>query len=118
MREEAGSDAYAAIKLASNREVLERVALALALAGDTAAAQKLAAQLDRTFPLDTLVQRYWLPAIGAAVALQHKDPRRAVELLRVAGPIELGDNGDFVPIYLRGEAYLMLRDGNAAAAEF
>jgi eukaryotic-like serine/threonine-protein kinase len=118
MREEGRSDAYAAIKLASNREVLERVALALAMAGDTAAAGKLAAQLDRTFPLDTLVQRYWLPAIGAAVALQHKDAKRAVELLQVTGPIELGDDGDSFPIYLRGEAYLILRDGNAAAAEF
>jgi len=118
MREEARSDAYAAIKLASNRDVSERVALALALAGDTAAAEKLAAELDRTFPLDTLVQRYRLPAISAAVALQHKDPKRAVELLQVTGPIELGENGEFSPIYLRGEAYLMLRDGNAAAAEF
>jgi eukaryotic-like serine/threonine-protein kinase len=118
MREEARSDAYAAMKLASNRDVLERVALTLALAGDTAAAEKLAAELDRTFPLDTLVQRFRLPAIGAAVALQHKDPKRAVELLQVTGPIELGDYGDFSPIYLRGEAYLMLRDGNAAAAEF
>ena len=57
MGKEARSDAYAAIKLASNRDVLERVALALALAGDTAAAEKLAAELDRTLPLDTLVQR-------------------------------------------------------------
>jgi eukaryotic-like serine/threonine-protein kinase len=118
MREEARADAYAAIKLASNRDVLAGVALALALAGDTAAAEKLAAELDRTFPLDTLVQRYRLPAISATVALQHKDAKRAVELLQVTGPIELGDNGDFFPIYLRGEAYLMLRDGNAAAAEF
>jgi DNA-binding winged helix-turn-helix (wHTH) protein/Flp pilus assembly protein TadD len=118
MREEARSDAYAAIKLASNRDVLARVALALALSGDTAGAEKLAAELDRTFPLDTLVQRYWLPAIGAALALEHKDPKRAVELLRVAGPIELGDYGDLLPVYLRGEAYLVLRDGNAAAVEF
>jgi eukaryotic-like serine/threonine-protein kinase len=118
MKEEARSDAHAAIKLASNRDVLERVALALALAGDTAAAKKLAAELDRTFPLDTLVQRYWLPAISAAVALQHKDPKRAVQLLQVTVPIELGDQGELSPIYLRGEAYLMLHDGNAAAAEF
>jgi hypothetical protein len=33
-------------------------ALALARAGDTAAAEKLAAELDKTFPLGTLVQRY------------------------------------------------------------
>ena len=36
----------------------------------------------------------------------------------MTGPIELGDNGESFPIYLRGEAYLMLRDGKAAAAEF
>jgi eukaryotic-like serine/threonine-protein kinase len=118
MRQEARSDAYAAIHLASNREVLERVALALALAGDIAEAEKLTAELDRTFPQDTLVQRYRIPAISAAVALQHKDPKRAVEVLQVTGPIEFGDNGDFTPIYLRGEAYLMLRDGDAAVAEF
>jgi eukaryotic-like serine/threonine-protein kinase len=40
-------------------------ALALARAGDTAGAEKLAAELDKTFPLDTLVQRYWLPTIRA-----------------------------------------------------
>ncbi len=118
MREEARSDASAAIKLASNRDVLERVALALALTGDTATAEKLAAELDRTFPLDTLVQRYWLPAIRAAVALQRKDPRQAIELLEISKLIELGDRGDLIPVYLRGEAYLMFHDSNAAAAEF
>jgi DNA-binding winged helix-turn-helix (wHTH) protein/Flp pilus assembly protein TadD len=118
MREQARSDAYAAIKLSSNRDVLARVALALALAGDTAVAKKLAAELKRSLPLDTLVQRYWLPAISAAVALQRKDPKSAVELLQVTGPFELGDYGDLFPIYLRGKAYLMLHDGNVAAAEF
>jgi hypothetical protein len=118
MREQARSDAYAAIKLSSNRDVLASVALALALAGDTAVAKKLAAELKRSLPLDTLVQRYWLPAISAAVALQRKDPKSAVELLQVTGPFELGDYGDLFPIYLRGKAYLMLHDGNVAAAEF
>jgi len=118
MREQARSDAYAAMKLASNRDVLERAAVALASAGDTAAAEKLAAELDRTFPLDTLVQRYWLPAIGAAVALQRKDPGKAIELLETSTPIELGDNGNLIPAYLRGKAYIQLRDKNAAAAEF
>jgi hypothetical protein len=93
-------------------------AVALALTGDTAAAEKLAAELDRNYPLDTLVQRYRLPAIRAALALQRKDPHRAVELLQVTSPLELGDDGNLLPVYLRGEAYLMLRDGKAAAAEF
>jgi predicted Zn-dependent protease len=97
-------------------------ALALARAGDTAAAEKLVAELDRIFPLDTLVQRYWLPTIRAAVALQRKNPSRAVELLQAASTVELGQPTNFsvflCPVYLRGEAYLMLHDGNAAAAEF
>jgi eukaryotic-like serine/threonine-protein kinase len=93
-------------------------ALTLAWAGDTAAAEKLAAQLDKAFPLDTLVQRYRLPAIGAAVALAHKDPNRAIERLQASGAMEVGDLHNLPSVYLRGEAYLMLHDGNRAAAEF
>jgi hypothetical protein len=40
----------------------------------------------------------------------------------VTSPIELGEPTALAiflcPVYLRGEAYLMLRDGNRAAAEF
>jgi tetratricopeptide (TPR) repeat protein len=118
LREQARSEAYAAIKLAPNAGVTALSAVALAMTGDTAAAEKLAAELDRNYPLDTLVQGYRLPAIRAALALQRKDPHRAVELLQVTSPLELGDDGDLLPVYLRGEAYLMLRDGKAAAAEF
>jgi tetratricopeptide (TPR) repeat protein len=122
-REQARAEAKAALKLAPNRDVRAMAALALARAGDTAGAEKLAAELDKTFPLDTLVQRYWLPTIRAALALERKDPNRAIELLKVASTIELGSiTADLTiflcPAYLRGEAYLMLHDGNRAAAEF
>jgi serine/threonine protein kinase/Tfp pilus assembly protein PilF len=121
-REQARAEANAAVKLAPNRDVRAMAALALARAGDTAGAEELAAELDKSFPLDTLVQRYWLPSIRAAVALERKDPNRAIELLKVASTIELSIAPNFTtlmsPAYLRGEAYLMLHDGNAAAAEF
>jgi tetratricopeptide (TPR) repeat protein/tRNA A-37 threonylcarbamoyl transferase component Bud32 len=122
-REQARAEADAALKLAPNRDVRAMAALALARAGDTAGAEKLAAELDKTFPLDTLVQRYWLPTIRAGVALERKDPNRAIELLKVASTIELGSITTnltifLCPAYVRGEAYLMLHDGNAAAAEF
>jgi eukaryotic-like serine/threonine-protein kinase len=122
-REQARADAGVAVKLAPNRDVRLMAALALARAGDTAGAEKLAAELDKTFPLDTLVQRYWLPTIRAGVALARNDPTRAVELLKVASTIELGQANYITtvflcPVYLRGQAYLMLHDGNAAAAEF
>jgi len=117
-REQARAEAKAAVKLAPNRDVRAIAALALARAGDTAGAERLAAELDKAFPLDdTLVQRYWLPTIRAALALERKDPVRAIELLKVASAIELGDR-DLWAVYLRGDAYLMLHDGNRAAAEF
>jgi tetratricopeptide (TPR) repeat protein/predicted Ser/Thr protein kinase len=120
--EQARTAADAAVKLAPNRDVWAMAALALARAGDTAAAEKLAAELNQSFPLDTVVQRYWLPSIGAAVAIERKDPNRAVELLQPTRAIELGQplnlSVSLSPVYLRGEAYLMLGDGKAAAAEF
>ena len=119
-REQARADADAAMKLAPNRDVRTMAALALARAGDTAGAEKLTAELDKTFPLDTLTQRYWLPTIRAAVALERKDPNRAIELLKVASTIELGAPTQFAmflcPVYLRGEAYLMLHDGNRSGS--
>jgi len=121
-REQARAWANAALKLAPNRDVRAIAALALARASDTAGAEKLAAELDKTFPLDTLVQRYWLPSIRAGVALDRKDPNRAVELLNLASSIELSQPTNLTvslcPVYLRGEAYLMLHDGKRAAAEF
>ena len=122
-RKQARAEAHAALKVAPNRDVRVVAALALARSGDTAAAEKLAAELDKQFPVDTLVQKYWLPTIRAAAALDRKDPSRAVELLKVTSAIELAwapaqANVFLCPIYMRGEAYLMLRDGKAAAAEF
>jgi predicted Zn-dependent protease len=121
-REQARTEATAAVKLAPDRDVRATATLALARAGDTGEAEKLATELDKAFPLDTLVQRYWLPTIRAAIALERKDPNQAIELLKEASTVELGEITQFTiflcPVYLRGEAYLMLHDGKAAAVEF
>jgi len=120
--ERARSDAEAALQLAPNRAVQAMAALALARSGDVARAQKLADDLNKAFPLDTFVQRYWLPMIRAALALHSNDPARAVELLQETSPIELGQPTlaavYLCPAYVRGEAYLALHNGPAAAAEF
>jgi serine/threonine protein kinase/tetratricopeptide (TPR) repeat protein len=122
-REQARSDANAALKLAPNRDVRAMTALALARAGDSSAAEKLAAELERTFALDTMVQSYWVPTIRAAVALERKDAKGAIELLRETSTLEFGQATTgltvyLCPVYLRAEAYRMLRDGKRAAAEF
>jgi tetratricopeptide (TPR) repeat protein len=120
--QKARAEANGAMKLAPNRDVKAMAALVLARAGDTTEAEKLAGELDKTFPLSTLVQRYWLPTIRGAIALQRKDPNRALEALQAANTIEFGQSTQLTiylcPVYVRGEAYLMLHDGNSAAAEF
>jgi len=121
-RQQALDDAHAALKLAGNDYVWRETALALARAGATAEAEKLAAHLDQTFPLGTMVQRHWLPTIGAQIALTRQQPRRAIELLEQGNPTTFGAPVDFTTCmctnYLRGEAYLMLHDGHRAATEF
>jgi len=62
-------------------------------------------------------------SILAAVALERKDANHAIEQLKDASAIELGQPTGTVavflcPAYVRGEAYLMLLDGKAAAEEF
>ena len=115
----ARADADAAIRLATNRYVQGNTALALALAGDITRAEKLADELDKSFPLNTLVRRYWLPTIRAAVALGRKNADKTIELIQVTAPYELGWWGKTgSAIYMRGQAYLMVHNGSAAAAEF
>jgi eukaryotic-like serine/threonine-protein kinase len=94
---------------------LGRPALALAMCGDAAQAEKLAAETSNLFPNGTLWNAVNLPAIRAAIALKRDQPAKAVELLASASPYERA-----YPelAYLRGLAYLGLRKGGEAAAEF
>ena len=116
-RHQAQLDASAAMKMNTKGNNFPELALALALAGDAAKAKKLSVELDKNFPLHTRVQRYWLPTIRAAVALDRNNAPEAIELLHAVGPNEIG-NLQVFSIYERGRAYLMLNNGGAAAVEF
>ena len=118
--------AKAALKLSKGRDVEYGAAFALALSGDSSRSQTLANGLERHFPEDTSVRFSYLPAVRALLALSHGEPAKAVELLQIAVPYELGTPrsniqgffGALYPVYVRGEAYLALRQGTNAAAEF
>jgi eukaryotic-like serine/threonine-protein kinase len=114
-----------ALKLSSSRDVLDYDALTLAYLGDDAQAKALADDLNKRFPEDTLVQFNYLPTIRAKLALNKGDVSDAIKDLEAAVPYELGVSraGDFVgnmmfPVFVRGEAYLAVRQGSQAAAEF
>jgi len=117
---EAQALAKEALAMARSREVRIASALTLAELGQTAQAQKLAEQLNTEFPLDTLIQNYWLPSIRATLLLHQGDAKRGIGLLDAAAPYELGvaDVGSMVPIYVRGMLYLKVGQGEQAAAQF
>ena len=94
---------------------LGRPALALAMCGDAAQAEKLAEETSKLFPNGTLWNAVQLAAIRAAIALKRDQPAKAVELLASASPYERAYPD---AVYLRGLAYLGLREGAEAAAEF
>ncbi len=95
-------------------------ALIYARAGDAAKAKSLSDELNREFPLDTVLQSVALPCVRAATALQQHKPLQAIEVLGMSQRYELGQGtiGYLYPAYLRGEAYQKSNQPQRAAAEF
>jgi hypothetical protein len=97
------------------------LALSLARSGRTEEAARLTDEVSRQAPLDTLVQKYLVPTVHAAIKLQKQDPHASIDLLRGATKYELAVTRSFsslYPAYIRGLAYLELGDGKSAALEF
>jgi serine/threonine protein kinase/tetratricopeptide (TPR) repeat protein len=115
---QARSAAMKASQMFAGWETLGRSGLALALMGDVAGAQKLAADLNQRFPEATYGQFYYLPAIRAALALHQGKSQEAIDDLSATSSHETLGGGAMVVVYLRGQAYLDAREGAQAAAEF
>ena len=117
--EVAGRQARNVLAAAPGPDALVLAALAMAKTGDTTAARKLVDRLNTEFPSATLVRNYWLPTIRAEIELQGGNPKRALELLHGTDTYELAETSmPLIPAYVRGEAYLRAKQGQAAAAEF
>jgi serine/threonine protein kinase/Flp pilus assembly protein TadD len=107
-------------KLSSGKGVQVLAALLTARIGDLKQAQELSDRLDKKYPQDTYVQKYWLPAIRAAQDLRLGKGSKAVDDLQPALAFELGNptSLSLYPVYVRGQAYLLTGDSIKAAAEF
>ncbi|HEX6802688.1 MAG TPA: protein kinase [Terriglobales bacterium] len=116
----------AALKLSHGRDVEYSAALALALSGYIPEASKLANDLEQRFPEDTSVRFQYTPNLRAALALTRDQPEKAIEALQPAVPYEDGVPavdfnfffGGLYSAYFRGQAFLLMRRGDKAAAEF
>jgi tetratricopeptide (TPR) repeat protein len=120
---EARQGVAAALALAPGRDVKVFAALTLARIGETARAKALVDDLEKNYGSNSVLKLYWLPTVKAAIELSKGDPAQVFRILEAAAPYELGSPpplqvGTLYPAYLRGQAYLLVHNGNAAAAEF
>lgn len=128
-RKEARRQAHKALQLSSGPQGKAVAAVALAVAGDSVEALRLANDLANSFPKNTIVRDQYLPMIHAAAALHSgapvNNPDAILKELAPAMPTEFGshavDRVAFLTcysIYFRAETYLAARQGEQAVAEF
>ncbi len=123
-RDQASEFVKESTKVAESRDAQILAALGSARAGDLPHAQAIVDDMNRRFPVNTVIQNVWLPTIRAQIELAHGSAAKAIDLLKTPSNYELGEGiGSLnvvciLPAYTRGEAFLAAKDGPSAAAEF
>jgi len=114
----ARSEAMVGFGLSRDNITLERASRALALCGGAGDALSLSSELAKRFPEATLTVRVALPVTAAALAMQRGEPSAALKLLEPVKAYDHAPSAEFWPSYIRGQAYLALKDGAAAGVQF
>jgi eukaryotic-like serine/threonine-protein kinase len=112
-----------AMTLSAGRDLEVLAGLALSRAGDSGKAREILKNLDHQFPVDTLLQHYWFPTIRGALDLNKDNAQGAVDALQNESAYDLAQPppfqlGPMYPVYIRGLAYLRMREARSAAGEF
>jgi eukaryotic-like serine/threonine-protein kinase len=111
-----------ALDKARGIDVELNAAVALAFAGDSRSAERIADNLARRHPEDTVLNAVSIPLIRSTIELERGNARQALELLKMPERYELGFGFYYfpplMPSYIRGQAYLKLRESPRALAEF
>jgi serine/threonine protein kinase/Flp pilus assembly protein TadD len=110
-----------ALELSQARDVRMFAAGALAAAGDVTKSASLLAEVVHEYPDNRFLKLELGPMVQAEQFLQKNQPADAISVLESTRPYEFGIGPNGVgdgPAYLRGIAYLKLKDGVKAAAEF
>jgi eukaryotic-like serine/threonine-protein kinase len=103
-----------ALKLDKGKGTLIAAATALAACNEQKQANQMLDDLEKRYPEDTLIQELNVPQSRAWLAIKASDPQRALVLLERVGA---HDAASYAP-YLRGLAYLELKDARNAIASF
>ncbi|HEX4810199.1 MAG TPA: winged helix-turn-helix domain-containing protein [Bryobacteraceae bacterium] len=105
-----------ALSIERNEISLTRAALALSWCSDSQGAASLIDELGRRYPRYTVVNEIWLPIIRAATELKNGRAESAIDTLEPVRRYEAA--ATLWPQYVRGLAYLQLRNPSQAEAEF
>jgi serine/threonine protein kinase/tetratricopeptide (TPR) repeat protein len=116
--DEAQREVSSGLALSRGNASVEQAARVLALCGASDDAAMLSAELAARFPDATLTMQLGRPVVAAILALEEGEPERAVELLEPVRRYDRAPTGKFWSRYVRGQAYLRMKDGPAAAGEF
>ncbi len=92
--------------------------LALARAGDSRRAEELLNELIKQPNLGTALNNVVFPSVGAAIKLDRGNPAAAIKELQPALPYDLGTDAGGTTLYYRGLAYLEMKSGKEATAQF
>ena len=103
-----------ALQLDKGKVTLIAAATALALCNEEKQATPMLASLEKRYPEDTLVQELYVPQFRAWLAIKAGDAQRGLVLLE---RVRAHDAASYAP-YLRGLAYLQLKDPRNAIASF
>jgi eukaryotic-like serine/threonine-protein kinase len=100
-----------ALAMPSGRDVW--VISALTMAARTTVRKHSRSWISSTveFPLDLLIQNYWLPVIRAALQFARGGAQRSIEILSTSSGYDLAvplpfQLGTMYPVYVRGQAHL------------
>ena len=115
---EARRDANAGLALSRDSGTLERALRAFGRCGAAAEVSALSAEIAKRYPDATLPNRVTVPVAAAMIALTRGDAARAIDLLEPVRAYDHAPSAEFWPAYVRGEAYLQLKDPRHAAEEF
>jgi tetratricopeptide (TPR) repeat protein len=102
------------LDLDKGKQTLIAEASTAAACNDQKHAEKMTADLEKRYPGDTLVQELYVPQARAWLAYKAGDGQRAITLLE---RVRAHDAVSLAP-YMRGMAYLQLKDPRNAIAAF
>ncbi len=112
--DEAVELAREALALERDPNILAGAAVAAAVAGEPAEAERLIEEMDAEWPRDTVMQSSTIPTLEAILALRAGDPEQALHHLETARPFE---KGNLYTMRVRSLAYLATDRPAEAVAE-